>query len=384
MVWFLQAWAGYIPTAAALLLGIAFERHMRRQVRWLRLTLVCLCCVVILGVGWLLQSIIDEALFSGIMATGLGYKLEFTPLGYLAGSVIGLLAFGLQCGPVLAVLLINSRARERAINAAIAGFLVLVAQDIWSAIIKILVEMYFYYHGTAASYPALWHPRMALDLYLRRAADDLKFSVACDIVGGPIAGVLCRWLSLEVNNICVLPDRWRVLNRIGVRAASGALGAAGFFTLAYFVFIKPVRQNAVLNVTNEHFATIQYGSPGLPMPYIWTFPANRILINMPSGRMVTFASSEPLLGNVAPVRNCAKPEDAARIAQTYFEHPDVEPFDLRDETIGIDKGVGSIAIVTDAGNQEKAVLSVNNDASVTFSPRSDGTARSILEVAGLV
>jgi hypothetical protein len=378
MVWFLQTWAGYIPSALALMLGISFERHKRRHVRWLQLILVCLCCVVLLGFGSFFQSIIEETLFSGIMAVGLGYKLEFTPLSYLAASVVGIFEFGLQCGPILAVLLINSRAGARAINAAIAGVLVLVAQDVWSAVIKILVEMYFYYHGTAATYPAFWHPTMALSLYLRLAADNLRFAVACDLAGGPIAGVLCRWLSLEVNDICVLPDRWRVLNRIGVQAAIGAVGAAGVLASAYFIFIKPVRENVVLKVTKEHSATIQYGSPLLPMPYIWTLPANGILLQKPSDRTVTFTSSEPLSGNVVPVRNCAKPEDAARVAQTQLEHPDLEPFDLRDKTIGIDEGLGSIVIVADAQNQQKVILSVNNDALVTFLPRRDGPGSSII------
>lgn len=136
MAWFLQTWAGYVPSVVALILGITFERYTRSQVRWLDLTLVCMCCVVTLGGGWLLQSILDEAFFSGVMATGVIYSVEFTPLSYLSHSVIGMIEFGLQCGPILAVLLINTRAKKTAISAMITGALVLIAQDVWLAINK--------------------------------------------------------------------------------------------------------------------------------------------------------------------------------------------------------------------------------------------------------
>src|ERR1700689_867187 len=106
MGWFVNNLAGYVPAILALSVGIYFE-FRRAPAQWLRLALVCFCCVSVLGFGWLLQSIIDDAFFTGVLATGLGYRLEFTPLSYVASSIIVLLRFGLTCGPFLAVLFIN-------------------------------------------------------------------------------------------------------------------------------------------------------------------------------------------------------------------------------------------------------------------------------------
>jgi hypothetical protein len=378
MVWFLRVWAGYIPSALALILGIAFERYARRQVRWLQLTLVCMCCVVILGGGALLQSILGDAFFSGTMATGLVYKLEFT--SYLASTAMGLIVSGLQCGPLLAVLLVNTRAKKTAINAATAGVFVLLSQDIWSSANIVITEIYHYYHGIAASYPALWHPRMALSLYANRAGNDLKFSGICDVIGGPFAGILCRWLFLEVKNICVMPDRWRVLAQILGRSVIGIFGAVGALASVYFIFVKPVRQDTVLTVTKEHLSMIQYGIPNLPIPYFLTFPTNGLLIHEPSNRMVTFASSEPLLGHIVAIRNCKTAGDAAGAAQASPEDLALGVFDLRGKTIGIDQGIGSISIVPSVGHNEKAILSLNNDAQVNFSLQPDNRGRSIVPI----
>lgn len=324
-----------------------------------------MCCVVILGSGGLLQSILDESFFSGVMAIGLGYKMEFTPVAYFTNSARGIVESGLLCGPLIAMLLINTRVQKTAKAAAITGVLVLFTQDIWLSANKVMIELY-YYHGIAASNPTIWNPRMALSFYLKQSEHDLIFPLVCDVVGGPFAGILCRWLSLEVEDICILPDQRKVFTKILSNLIIGTLGAIGSFALIYFIFVKPMRQNTVLTVTKEHFATIQYGNQILPIPQIWTFPTNGILINDPSDRVVTFASSEPLLGNVVATRNCATGSDATRVAQAPLEDPGLGVFDLRDKTIGIDQGIGSISIVPGMEHGKMAILSLNSDASVSF------------------
>lgn len=381
MAWFLSISVSYFPSALALSLGVGLERYWRRRVRWLRLTLVCACCVVVLGAGWLSQSIADATFFSGNAAAGLLYQLVFTPLLYLSGSVVGLIEFGLQCGPILAVLLLYTRAQNTVIKAATTGMLVLFFQDAWSAAGTVVIQMYYYYHGIARSDPALFRPDMALSMYSGMAADSLKSSVIYDVIGGPFAGVLCRWLTLEVNEIYTLPDRRRALGRLVARSVIAIAGTAGTFAVAYFIFVAPLRQNTVLRVTKEHYAGVNYGSKFLPIPYFRTFPVNDMEISESSNRLVTFASPQRVLGSVVATRDCETAKDAARAAQAFPDDRALGPFDLRGKTIGIDQGLGSISVLSDSADKEIANLSLNRDAFVSFSERSD-TQRRTLSVAG--
>jgi hypothetical protein len=334
-------WALYYPTTIALVAGLASAPEGHRLRDGAGFLLACVPCIAILGLGAVLQPILQEVLFP-LTTKGLVYNLQFSPQDFLTASTGGLLRFGLMVGPLLAFILTRTRGGESSLNAVISATLCLTVTDVW---------------------------QNAVANNFRGFGGDLLFSLLSDIIGGPIGGFLCGPIVRGISDLQTGEIRWKFIGRVALGAFIFVPVAGAAISAGYLLMVQPRTENVLLTIRKWHSMNIIYSTT-----QTWSFPVSDASISGAFNYSIHVASSGPITAQIMAAQDCDSMSAAAQQLRDSSISAPATPVDLAGQTLSIVGGITSVAILP-VNPKSLATVQINSGTNVQMLPRSDQPGR---------
>ncbi|WP_374369248.1 hypothetical protein [Dongia sp.] len=179
------------------------------------------------GVGYVLQPVIGELFGPAQAKYGHVYHFEFNTQSMLISIIYLWLVGGTLPGTIIAVLLTHFFDRPTAVYASVAGVGALVLADV------------LHFSAAALLYGA------SEDSH----SSSLAFSIVCDILGGPFAGLICRWICIEATEMKASDTSPRAIAKL---VGFGGLAVTCFVSFAivvYAIFVRPVGAETSITIS---------------------------------------------------------------------------------------------------------------------------------------
>jgi hypothetical protein len=231
-----HAW-GIAPQLILTLLLIAFVLYRQRRglasSNMPQLALSCLVCIIIIGLGFLSQQIIEEIFKLGNQNTCTIYCLELLNGTQLFYTLLFFMN-GIFPGILLGILLCETPAGRKPLQAMLIGFAVLFVTDI------IWLITNFFIH------------RDYFDAFIRQ----FPVSIICDMLGGPLAGIFCRWAVKSIGNRTTTANSRHDILKVFYAIGLSTLGLILLIIIIYVVVFRPQPDDFILNI--NQYETLQF------------------------------------------------------------------------------------------------------------------------------
>jgi hypothetical protein len=339
----------WLPIQGGLAIAFLGATIWRAWSRWSvaemgRLSLTCVCCIIVLGSGFSIQPLTSEALNSNPLSLGPLYNIEFAKSNIFETDLIVTLFNGFMPGIALSILLTQTKFGSTGKSAAVAAIGVLLADD-------------FLFQVCARAFGNAY--------FADTAANVLAYSLVCDFIGGAAAGVICRWLSHKIAASIKAAQPIRSVGRVIGELVLTALIVSTAVIIVYLVFLHPLPERVALDIRQQHSLVIRYGFdtdatlPSTPAYIISNIPLSDLHITTLAGLNVVGPNGPALVkGTLIGARGCASASDAADAALRGM--PAGTPVDLSRSAISL---IGSLKSIDARGaeqGQQAATISVSN------------------------
>jgi hypothetical protein len=213
--------------------------------------------------------------------------------------------------------------------------------------------------------------------------DGLPFSILCDLLGGPIAGLLVYWYRDDIISH-LRDDKFIVsLSFVLLRSFLYCAAASSVIIMTYLMFVHPIPEQVVLDIKKQHSLTISYAVTELDRissrfsNVTWTVPMEEVQV---SGGFAGLTISAQKAGDVkikvVMMRNCKSDKEAVESAKSVYNDSDIS-IDMAASSIdlrGLSQTLKLMSPNNDTGN---ATISVPHGSIFFVYPRSDSPGRLI-------
>lgn len=205
--------------------------------------LAMVLCVLVLGLGFVLQPLVWELLISPPSVASSLYVIEYQPARAASNLFLTWLASGLIPGVALGMLLTRSRLGKTRVGACVCTILILSGYDL------------FLLASTVR--PLVWNPTLVGWSQFYETLAQTGYSLICDMIGGFVGGAIC-WSSLGWLRENLRADdadkKLRAIWHIMIGTFSVFATCLG----GYLIFLHPLPANIVLSVGAYQTRTVTF------------------------------------------------------------------------------------------------------------------------------